>query len=66
MTTQQRLARTRLSLLELASQLANVSKACKALGYPRALAAADGAVQGEGDFRYGKRSGHQLGLEPYP
>ena len=35
MTTQQRLARQKLSLLELASQMANVSKACKALGYSR-------------------------------
>jgi transposase InsO family protein len=35
MTTQQRLARRKLSLLELASQLSNVSRACKMLGYSR-------------------------------
>lgn len=35
MTTDKRIARQKLSLLELASQMANVSKACKALGYSR-------------------------------
>lgn len=35
MTTEKRIARTKLSLLELAQQLGNVSKACKVMGYSR-------------------------------
>ena len=35
MTTQEKVARRKLSLLELASDLKNVSKACKLSGYSR-------------------------------
>jgi hypothetical protein len=35
MTTDQRIARRKLSLLELAQDLGNVSKACKLIGYSR-------------------------------
>lgn len=35
MTTQKKIARRKLSLLELASELGNVSKACKLMGYSR-------------------------------
>ena len=35
MTTDQKIARRKLSLLELASELSNVSKACKLMGYSR-------------------------------
>lgn len=35
MTAQQKVARRKLSLLELASELSNVSKACKVMGYSR-------------------------------
>src|SRR4051794_16591873 len=35
MTTEQKIARRKLSLLELASDLGNVSKACKVMGYSR-------------------------------
>ncbi len=35
MTTDQKVARRKLSLLELASDLGNVSKACKLIGYSR-------------------------------
>ena len=35
MTTEQKIARRKLSLLELASELSNVSKACKVMGYSR-------------------------------
>ncbi len=35
MTTEKKVARRKLSLLELASELANVSKACKLMGYSR-------------------------------
>ncbi len=35
MTTQQKLARRKLSMLELASELGNVSKACRIMGYSR-------------------------------
>jgi hypothetical protein len=35
MTTDQRIARRKLSLLELAQDLGNVSKACKLVGYSR-------------------------------
>ncbi|TWB27714.1 hypothetical protein FBZ88_106177 [Nitrospirillum bahiense] len=35
MTTAQKVARRKLSLLELASDLGNVSKACKVMGYSR-------------------------------
>ncbi len=35
MTTQQKIARRKLSLLELAADLGNVSKACKIVGYSR-------------------------------
>ena len=35
MTTDKKVARRKLSLLELASELANVSKACKIMGYSR-------------------------------
>jgi hypothetical protein len=35
MTTEKRLARRKLSLLELASELSNVSKACRMMGYSR-------------------------------
>jgi transposase InsO family protein len=35
MTTEQKVARRKLSLLELASDLGNVSKACKVIGYSR-------------------------------
>ena len=35
MTTQQKIARRKLSLLELAADLGNVSKACKLVGYSR-------------------------------
>src|ERR1041385_3569314 len=35
MTTEQKVARRKLSLLELASDLANVSRACKVMGYSR-------------------------------
>src|SRR5262249_57983823 len=35
MTTEQKIARRKLSLLELASDLGNVSKACKVIGYSR-------------------------------
>src|SRR5512136_459591 len=35
MTTEKRLARRKLSLLELATDLSNVSKACKMMGYSR-------------------------------
>lgn len=35
MTTDQKVARRKLSLLELATELGNVSKACKLIGYSR-------------------------------
>ena len=35
MTAKNKIARRKLSLLELASDLVNVSRACKALGYSR-------------------------------
>lgn len=35
MTTEQKIARRKLSLLELASELSNVSRACKVMGYSR-------------------------------
>ena len=35
MTTNKKVARRKLSLLELASELSNVSKACKIMGYSR-------------------------------
>src|SRR6185295_5330099 len=35
MTTNQKIARRKLSLLELAQDLGNVSKACKVMGYSR-------------------------------
>lgn len=35
MTTEQKTARRKLSLLELASEMHNVSKACQAMGYSR-------------------------------
>ena len=35
MTTDQRIARRKLSLLELAQDLGNVSRACKLVGYSR-------------------------------
>lgn len=35
MTTEKKIARRKLSLLELASELSNVSKACKVMGYSR-------------------------------
>ena len=35
MTTQDKIARRKLSLLELATDLDNVSKACKIMGYSR-------------------------------
>ena len=35
MTTKEKVARRKLSLLELASDLGNVSKACKVMGYSR-------------------------------
>lgn len=34
-TSQEKMARRKLSLLELASELSNMSKACKVMGYPR-------------------------------
>jgi hypothetical protein len=37
MTTKDKIARRKLSLLELASDLANVSRACKLMGYSRQL-----------------------------
>ena len=35
MTTKHKVARRKLSLLELASELSNVSKACQIMGYSR-------------------------------
>ena len=35
MTTKDKVARRKLSLLELASELSNVSRACKLIGYSR-------------------------------
>ncbi len=35
MTTEKKVARRKLSVLELASELSNVSKACKIMGYSR-------------------------------
>ena len=35
MTTNKKIARRKLSLLELASELSNVSKACRIMGYSR-------------------------------
>jgi len=35
MTTRERIARRKLSLLELASEFSNVSKACRIMGYSR-------------------------------
>ena len=35
MTTDQKVARRKLSLLELAQELGNVSKACRVMGYSR-------------------------------
>jgi hypothetical protein len=35
MTTEAKIARRKLSMLELASELGNVSKACKIMGYSR-------------------------------
>ena len=35
MTTKDKIARRKLSLLELAQELANVSRACKVMGYSR-------------------------------
>ncbi len=35
MTTEQKIARRKLSLLDLAADLGNVSKACKVIGYSR-------------------------------
>ncbi len=35
MTTKDKLARRQLSLLELAQELSNVSRACKVMGYSR-------------------------------
>ncbi len=35
MTTEQKVARRKLSLLELARELSNVSRACKVMGYSR-------------------------------
>jgi len=35
MTTEKKIARRKLSLLELAGELQNVSKACKVMGYSR-------------------------------
>jgi len=35
MTTEQKIARRKLSLLDLATDLGNVSKACKVIGYSR-------------------------------
>ena len=35
MTTEQKIARRKLNLLDLASDLGNVSRACKVLGYSR-------------------------------
>jgi len=35
MTTKEKLARRKLSLLELAQELGNISKACKVMGYSR-------------------------------
>ncbi|GFK94968.1 hypothetical protein NNJEOMEG_02816 [Fundidesulfovibrio magnetotacticus] len=37
MTTDQKVARKKLSLLELATELGHVSKACKLVGYSRQL-----------------------------
>ena len=35
MTTEQKVGRRKLSLLELAAELSNVSRACKVMGYSR-------------------------------
>jgi hypothetical protein len=35
MTTEQKIIRTKVGLLELAKQLGNVSQACKMMGYSR-------------------------------
>ena len=35
MTSKEKIARRKLSLLELASELNNISRACKAMGYSR-------------------------------
>jgi transposase InsO family protein len=35
MTTEEKVARRKLSLLELAQELGNVSRACKVMGYSR-------------------------------
>ncbi|TVM30262.1 IS481 family transposase, partial [Oceanidesulfovibrio marinus] len=35
MTTKRKVARRKMSLLELATELGNVSKACKIMGYSR-------------------------------
>lgn len=35
MTTKDKIARRKLSLLDLASELSNVSRACKVMGYSR-------------------------------
>ena len=37
MTTRDKIARRKLSLLELASEMNNVSKACRIMGYSRQL-----------------------------
>jgi hypothetical protein len=41
MTTIEKIARRKLSLLQLAQDLANVSRACKVMGYSRAKLHAD-------------------------
>ena len=46
MTTEQKIIRAKVGLLELAKQLGNVSQACKMMGYSRDVR--DGAIVGHG------------------
>lgn len=48
MTTEEKIARRKLSLLELAQELRNVSKACKVMGYSRQQLYADQGRMMEG------------------
>src|SRR5262249_10342513 len=45
MTTEQKIIRAKIGLLELAKQLGNVSQACKMMGYSRQLLPVQGALR---------------------
>ena len=59
MTTKDKVARRKLSTLELASKLNNVSKACRIMGYSR-----PGRVSIGGDLRFRRRIGRSRSYRP--